>query len=116
MVMVRTISCGSALNRYDGEMIGLYDRIIGFGLRAYKLILSPLIGRQCRFEPTCSQFAAAVLIGHGPIRGAGLAFKRICRCRPGVPWGYDPPPPGVREARIALRDGPKAAPVWKCDE
>ncbi len=97
-------------------MISLYDRFIGFGLKAYKLILSPLIGRQCRFEPTCSQYAAAVLIDHGPLRGAGLAIKRICRCRPGVPWGYDPPPPVEREEGVKLRDGRKATTIWKCDE
>lgn len=97
-------------------MTGLYDRAIGFGLAAYKLILSPLIGRQCRFEPTCSQYAAAVLIGHGPVKGAGLALKRICRCRPGVPWGYDPPPPGARGERAKLNDGRKATTVWKCEE
>jgi putative membrane protein insertion efficiency factor len=114
MVRKSLYSCG--FNRYDGDMIGLYDRLIGFGLRAYKLILSPLIGQQCRFQPTCSQYAAAVLIGHGPLRGSALAFKRICRCRPGVPWGYDPPPPGARGARIAMRDGLEAKPKWKCDE
>ncbi len=83
-------------------MADLYSRLIHGALRAYKLSLSLVIGRQCRFAPTCSEYAAQVLIEQGPVRGSWLAFKRLCRCRPGAPWGYDPPPPSARRQ-------------WKCE-
>ena len=70
-----------------------YERTVRTGLRAYKLTLSPLIGRQCRFNPSCSEYAAAVLISHGPLRGGWLAARRLCRCNPWGGSGYDPPPP-----------------------
>lgn len=71
----------------------LYERAVRFGLRAYKLTLSPLIGRQCRFLPTCSEYAAEALIAHGPWRGSYLAARRVCRCNPWGGFGYDPVPP-----------------------
>ena len=69
-----------------------YERSVRLALRAYKLTLSPLIGRSCRFLPTCSEYAAQSLIDHGPWRGSSLAFKRLCKCHPFGGWGYDPPP------------------------
>jgi uncharacterized protein len=70
----------------------LYERCVRLALRAYKLTLSPLIGRSCRFLPTCSEYAAQSLIDHGPWRGSSLAFKRLCKCHPFGGSGYDPPP------------------------
>ena len=91
--------------RRNVVMIDLYERAVRLALRAYKLTLSPFIGRQCRFEPSCSVYAAEALNGHGPVKGSWLALNRLCRCRPGAAWGYDPPPPG-----------PHAAPRrWKCE-
>jgi hypothetical protein len=92
----------------------LYERCVRGALRAYKLTLSPLIGRQCRFVPTCSEYAADALIGHGPWRGAWLASRRLCRCHPwGGGSGYDPvpsPPPKAdgREAKGGARK-------WTCE-
>ena len=75
----------------------LYEHTVRGAHRAYKLTLSPLIGRQCRFLPTCSDYAAEALIAHGPWRGAWLATRRVCRCNPWGGSGYDPvPPPKVR--------------------
>ena len=71
----------------------LYERTVRTAHRAYKLTLSPLIGRQCRFLPTCSDYAAEALIQHGPWRGSYLAAKRLCRCHPLGGKGYDPVPP-----------------------
>ncbi|MFN3521825.1 MAG: membrane protein insertion efficiency factor YidD [Phenylobacterium sp.] len=70
----------------------LYETCVKGALRAYKLTLSPLIGRQCRFLPTCSEYAAEALISHGPVRGGWLAVRRVCRCNPWGGSGYDPPP------------------------
>jgi putative membrane protein insertion efficiency factor len=79
----------------------LYDRLILGALWAYKSTLSPLIGRQCRFSPTCSEYAAKAMIDHGPIRGSWLATKRLCRCGPWAKWGYDPvPAPPARRTKL----------------
>ena len=61
-------------------------------VRAYQIVLSPLLGAHCRFEPTCSQFAIDALRKHGAVRGTWLACRRILRCQPFHPGGYDPVP------------------------
>jgi uncharacterized protein len=71
----------------------LYERSVGLAHRAYKLTLSPWIGRSCRFLPTCSDYAAEALILHGPLRGGALAAWRLCRCQPFGGSGFDPVPP-----------------------
>lgn len=85
----------------------LYERCVTGALRAYKLTLSPLIGRQCRFLPTCSEYAAEALISHGPWRGGLLAARRLCRCHPWGGAGYDPPPP--------RREPDGRARTWTCE-
>ena len=75
----------------------LYERSVLGALRAYKLTLSPLIGRQCRFAPSCSEYAAEALIRHGPWRGGFLAARRVFRCNPFGGSGYDPVPPAKTE-------------------
>ena len=75
----------------------IYERCVRIALRAYKLTLSPLIGRQCRYLPTCSEYAAEALIAHGPWRGSRLAIGRLCRCHPLGGSGYDPPPQNLRQ-------------------
>lgn len=62
-------------------------------IRVYKLFLSPWLGRQCRFLPTCSEYGVEAITRHGAARGAWLTAKRIGRCRPGCTHGYDPVPP-----------------------
>ena len=71
----------------------LYARSVAIAHRAYKLTLSPWIGRQCRFLPTCSDYAAEALTLHGPVRGGYLAARRLCRCHPWGGSGFDPVPP-----------------------
>lgn len=61
-------------------------------VRAYQLVLSPLLGRQCRFLPTCSHYAMEALERHGGVKGGWLAFRRILRCHPFAAAGYDPVP------------------------
>lgn len=71
----------------------LYEKSVRFAHAVYKATLSPLIGRQCRYLPTCSDYAAEALITHGPARGGLLAARRVCRCGPWGGSGYDPVPP-----------------------
>jgi putative membrane protein insertion efficiency factor len=61
-------------------------------VRAYQLLLSPLLPPACRYMPSCSQYAVEALQRHGAVRGSWLAAKRICRCHPFRPGGYDPVP------------------------
>jgi putative membrane protein insertion efficiency factor len=65
-------------------------------LVGYKALISPLLPRSCRFVPTCSEYAQLALVEHGPGRGLILAARRLLRCHPFHPGGYDPPPPARR--------------------
>jgi putative membrane protein insertion efficiency factor len=61
-------------------------------VRVYQLTLRPLIGDSCRFAPSCSAYAREAICSHGALRGGALAPKRILRCHPFNPGGYDPVP------------------------
>lgn len=62
----------------------------------YRLLLSPWLGSQCRFEPTCSRYALEALQRHGAAHGSYLATRRILRCHPWCHGGFDPVPPATR--------------------
>jgi putative membrane protein insertion efficiency factor len=61
-------------------------------LRIYRLAVSPWLGSNCRFQPSCSNYAIEALQTHGVLRGSWLAAKRISRCHPWGDSGYDPVP------------------------
>jgi len=61
-------------------------------IMVYRYTLSYFLGRSCRFLPTCSVYAHEALQVHGPVRGLGLAIRRLCRCHPWGGQGYDPVP------------------------
>lgn len=61
-------------------------------VRLYRLLISPWLGSNCRFQPTCSSYAIEALQTHGVLRGTWLAAKRIGRCHPWGGSGYDPVP------------------------
>lgn len=63
-----------------------------FLVRAYQVVLSPLLPAACRYHPTCSHYAIEALEKHGALRGGWLAVKRIARCHPFRPGGFDPVP------------------------
>ena len=73
-------------------------------IRLYQLTLSAVIGRRCRYLPTCSEYASEAIVRHGAARGSALAFARICRCHPWGQSGFDPVP--------EVYEGP----VWRMKE
>jgi putative membrane protein insertion efficiency factor len=60
-------------------------------VRVYQKTLSPLVGRSCRFHPTCSNYFIEAVQKYGACRGAWRGIRRILRCHPFHPGGYDPP-------------------------
>lgn len=70
----------------------LPQRVLVTLVRGYRLLLSPWIGSQCRFEPTCSAYALQALEEHGAAGGSYLAARRILRCHPWCAGGFDPVP------------------------
>ena len=71
------------------QVIGCFFLLL---IRAYQLLLSPLLGAQCRFTPTCSQYGIEAIKKHGPFKGGWLTLKRIGRCHPWGKHGHDPVP------------------------
>jgi putative membrane protein insertion efficiency factor len=69
----------------------LADALIAL-IRLYQLTLAKLIGPVCRFEPSCSRYAAECLRVHGAGKGSWFAIRRLARCHPFHPGGFDPPP------------------------
>ncbi len=61
-------------------------------IRGYQLAISPMLGDRCRFHPSCSDYAMEALSRHGLFRGLWLATRRVGRCHPWHPGGYDPVP------------------------
>jgi putative membrane protein insertion efficiency factor len=70
----------------------LFTRCMLGLIRAYQLALSPWLGRTCRYQPTCSEYAAQAIALHGPMRGGWLALRRLLSCHPWGGSGYDPVP------------------------
>ena len=68
-------------------------RLLVAVIRFYQRVISPGLPHHCRFYPTCSEYAVQAITLHGPVKGGWLATKRILRCGPWNPGGYDPVPP-----------------------
>ncbi len=62
-------------------------------IRLYSLLVSPFLGVNCRFYPSCSSYAREAIERHGCLRGSWLAGVRLCKCHPFHPGGCDPVPP-----------------------
>jgi putative membrane protein insertion efficiency factor len=86
-------------------LIALYQATLS------RLILA-VLGPVCRFTPSCSRYAAACISGHGALRGSLLSVRRLCKCHPFHPGGFDPPPAPAQAARQAPSPttSPPAAP------
>lgn len=67
-------------------------KLLSSFILAYKRLLSPLLGRHCRFYPSCSSYFLQALETHGALKGSWLGIKRICRCHPLAEGGMDPVP------------------------
>ena len=67
-------------------------RMLLAALAAYRYLFRPLLGANCRFYPSCSDYASEAIKRHGALRGALLALRRVSRCHPWHPGGFDPVP------------------------
>src|ERR1700690_1965387 len=94
----------------------MFTKLLIAVIRVYQLTLSRVLlaafGPVCRFEPSCSRYAVACLEGHGALRGSLLSVRRLCKCHPFHPGGFDPPPP-PRDGRAQSSQPPsqRAAPI-----
>lgn len=70
----------------------MFRKWVIFPIRLYQRVLSPLLPHRCRFYPTCSHYAVEAIEKHGAFRGLWLATKRILKCHPFHPGGFDPVP------------------------
>ncbi|WP_081801406.1 membrane protein insertion efficiency factor YidD [Herminiimonas sp. CN] len=71
-------------------------------LRVYKLCISPFLGQNCRFYPSCSDYASQAVREHGAFKGSILATRRVCKCHPWHPGGFDPVPGKNSESTSAI--------------
>lgn len=78
----------SGSGHFVGALVG--NAMISM-VRFYQRGISPLLGKNCRYEPTCSQYFVLAVQKYGPLRGAWKGFWRIMRCHPFRPGGFDPP-------------------------
>ncbi len=90
-----------------GLLFGLILRLL---IRVYQLFLSPILGNNCRYTPSCSQYAMDAIETHGPLRGCWLALKRISRCHPWGNSGYDPVPAPSSGSNPGAHSGPASRP------
>jgi putative membrane protein insertion efficiency factor len=80
-------------------------RVLMALITGYRRFISPLLAPRCRFAPSCSAYALAAVREHGALRGTWLAVRRIGRCHPFNPGGFDPVPPALH----GRRPGPEGA-------
>lgn len=107
------------------ERVGWIRRAAAFPIHVYRVTLAYALGGQCRFSPSCSEYALQAIERHGALKGWCLAVRRLLCCHPFHAGGYDPVPPaavgsreldpvacagrGVKDARVAASDS--SAPV-----
>jgi putative membrane protein insertion efficiency factor len=79
------------MRRLTAFITGLIERAIVLAVRCYQLTISPLLGQNCRFSPTCSSYFIEAVKKYGIVRGSWRGICRILRCHPFSRGGYDPP-------------------------
>jgi putative membrane protein insertion efficiency factor len=81
----------------------LLSRVMVAPIRAYQRLLSPLLGDRCRFYPSWSEYTAQAITRHGPLKGAYLGIRRLLRCHPWNPGGFDEVPEHFHYRRADAR-------------
>lgn len=76
-----------------GKIEHILSKSLSLPIHAYRSFIKPLMPACCRFYPSCSEYALLALDTYGPIIGSGLIIRRLLRCHPGTPGGYDPVKP-----------------------
>jgi putative membrane protein insertion efficiency factor len=89
-----------ANRQFPGRMLSL---LLRGAIRLYQLTLAYFFVGACRFEPSCSAYAAEAVTRHGAVKGSFLAAHRLCRCGPWTEGGYDPVPPSSLSCHPAER-------------
>lgn len=82
----------AATDGLPAGIVALPRRAIAGLIRAYQLVISPVLPPACRFTPSCSRYALEAVTRHGALRGSWLALRRLARCHPFHPGGFDPVP------------------------
>ncbi len=78
-------------------MVKLINKILIFPVRLYQIFISPLLGSNCRYQPTCSHYMIQAIEEWGPIKGVWLGLKRIASCHPWGGHGHDPVPKNTKK-------------------
>jgi len=91
----------TAITNDTSRTVTVPARLLMVPIEGYRRFVSPLLPPRCRFAPSCSEYALTALAEHGAARGLWLAVKRIARCHPFNPGGYDPVPVRVHPAEPA---------------
>lgn len=81
------------------------SRILCVLIRAYQLVISPVLAPSCRFAPSCAEYARQAVARHGALRGGRLSVRRLLRCHPWGGMGYDPVPDRVAGRVARSRHG-----------
>lgn len=92
-------------------MRGLAQRFLAGLIRSYQILISPMLGSNCRFQSRCSRYALEAVTRHGALRGSWRAVKRLGRCHPWRPGGDDPVPPSLRDSRMKAAHHDPAQPA-----
>lgn len=86
---------GVTMPTAEGTLTGLAAlprRLLAAAIRVYQRVISPALPPACRFTPSCSHYALEAITRHGALRGSWLAARRLARCHPFHPGGFDPVP------------------------
>lgn len=90
--VARHDGCLHSATMVRGQWSTFVVKVLCLGVRGYQVALSPLLGPTCRYYPTCSHYAVEALEKYGARKGGLLALRRLLRCHPFRPGGFDPVP------------------------